>query len=362
MTWPVWQQRWRLLVLLAVVELGALAAPILMWTPLTRAELDLGLLLTSLSLTYSLVVTGWEKVRELLLFERTPTMGSNMLTPWCFAAAIMLPPNLAACVTMVASVGYWPSYRVTGHRLLYRFVYSVASATLAATACSVLTRLAMPAGAGLASAVGAWLVVGVGLIVLAMCAGGQFEGIRPMLQLRTHDMEFLTIGVAMAEYGLHALQLPLLWLSVPLVVLLQRHYAQAELRDRPDRLMREEAWLHVAQVVVEASDTVSIVRIDSADPAAARTVAMMQAGCDAIGSYGDGRGLAILLPDCPPQNADALARRLRSAMLVRKVPCSIAAAAKPRDGRRLDDLLAVSEAEMVAREAAGERSERPWLR
>jgi len=44
------------------------------------------------------------------------------------------------------------------------------------------------------------------------------------------------------------------------------------------------------------------------------------------------------------------------------VPCSIAAAAKPRDGRRLDDLLAVSEAEMVAREAAGERSERPWLR
>jgi hypothetical protein len=89
---------------------------------------------------------------------------------------------------------------------------------------------------------------------------------------------------------------------------------------------------------------------------------MMQAGCDAIGSYGDGRGLAILLPDCPPQNADALARRLRSAMLVRKVPCSIAAAAKPRDGRRLDDLLAVSEAELVAREAASERSERPWMR
>lgn len=360
-TWPVWQQRRRLLVLLAVVEFGALAAPILMWSPLTRAQLDLCLLLTSLSLTYSLVVAGWEKVRQCLLFERTPTMGSNMLTPWCFAAAIMLPPSLAAFTTMVASIGDWPSYNATGQRLQHRFVYSAATATLAATASSVFARLPVPTVAGLALAVAAWFVVGLGMIVLAMCAAGHFDCVRPMLQLRNHELEFVTIGVAFAEYGLHVLQLPLLWLSVPIAVLIQRRFTQAELRHRPDRSMREEAWLHVAQVVVEASDTASIVRIDSADPAAARTVAMMQAGCDAIGSYGEGRGLAILLPDCPPQNADALARRLRSAMLVRKVPCNIAAAAKPRDGLRLDDLLAVSEAELVAREAASQRYERPWL-
>ena len=67
------------------------------------------------------------------------------------------------------------------------------------------------------------------------------------------------------------------------------------------------------KVVVEAAEIVSVLRIDTADPQTARTVAMMQGGCDAIGTYPAG-GLAILLPDCPPAQSDALARRLRIAM------------------------------------------------
>ena len=109
----------------------------------------------------------------------------------------------------------------------------------------------------------------------------------------------------------------------------------------------------MAKIIVEASETVSILRIDSADMQTARLVAMMQAGYDAVGTYADG-GLAVLLPDCP--HGDAVARRLRIAMNYHKVPCHIASASKPRDGQGLDDLLAVSEAELVLSRESSRRS------
>ena len=324
------------------------------------------MLLLSLSVIYSLLVVSWEKARQYLLFERTPAVTPNMLATWCFAAAIMLPPNLAALTGMAAAIGDWPSYNAAGRRRLYRFVYSVAIAGLTTTAASMAVRVGLPLYACLILAVLCWSVLSSGLILLAIEAAAEPEGSRSVFSLRTHSLELLTIGVALAEYGLHLMRLPLLWLSLPAAVLIQRHSTRLELRrwERPDRLMGEDAWLHVARVVVEASDTAAVVRIDSADPVAARTVAMMQAGCDAVGSYGAGRGLVILLPDCPPQHADALARRLRSAMRIRKLPCNVVAAAKPRDGRLLDELLAVAEAEMIAREAASRTSEQPgrtWL-
>jgi hypothetical protein len=119
--------------------------------------------------------------------------------------------------------------------------------------------------------------------------------------------------------------------------------------------MDQQAWLHIAKVIVEASETVTILRMDAADSQTARMVAMMQGGCDAIGTYRHG-GLAILLPDCPPPNGDALARRLRIAMKHHKVDCHIASASKSRDGHSVDDLLAVCEAELVISREASRRS------
>ncbi|HJQ00398.1 MAG TPA: hypothetical protein VJ851_02255 [Jatrophihabitans sp.] len=77
----------------------------------------------------------------------------------------------------------------------------------------------------------------------------------------------------------------------------------------------------------------------------------MQAGCDAIGYLGTD-GLGMLLVDCPALSADALAARLRTALRTKGIVGNVAAAGKPRDGYRLDDLLAICEAELVAREAA----------
>ena len=163
------------------------------------------------------------------------------------------------------------------------------------------------------------------------------------------------MGVAAGEYATYRAGFPLLlWLSLPVAVGIQRYFTRAELHSRElgARPIDGDAWQHIASVIVEAAETVSILRIDAADQQTARTVAMMQGGCDAIGSYPDG-GLAILLLDCPPAQGDALARRLRVAMKLHKVECNIASASKPRDGQAVDDLLAVCEAELVvSRESA----------
>ena len=121
--------------------------------------------------------------------------------------------------------------------------------------------------------------------------------------------------------------------------------------------MGKEAWLIAADVVVASTVTATIIRIDSDDPQAARTVAMLQGGCDAIGAFGE-RGLAIVLPDCPPRHGDAIARRLQIALRYHKVPCHVVAVASPRDGLRLADLLAVTEAELVLVSEAGREQPR----
>jgi hypothetical protein len=348
--WPLLDERRRVQAILVAVELVALAAPVALWSPLSRADLGLALVLGSLSVTYSLFVVSWERARRHLLFELTPAMTPNLLATWCFAAALLLPPTLAAAVTMVACAGGWRVYNAAGSPLLYKYFYSAMTAVLAATAASAAFHLhTLPPMAALLVSAGAWLAVSVGAVMLAMLASGQFEAIKQVAHPKTHALEVLTMGLAVGEYGLkQACLLPLIWLSLPAAVLVLRRVTQAQLqsRDASARPMDEQAWLMVARVVVEASVTASVLRIDTADAQLARTVAMMQGGCDAIGTCADG-GLAILLTDCPPAQGDALARRLRTAMDYHKVACNIVSVSKPRDGQALEDLLAVAEAELV---------------
>jgi hypothetical protein len=157
--------------------------------------------------------------------------------------------------------------------------------------------------------------------------------------------------------------IPLLWLTLPLVIGIQRLEMRSESRNATEGLaapMTEKVWGTVAREVVRACTTASVLRLDSDDPAAARAIAQLQAGCDAIGAVG-ASGLVILLADCPGPNADSLALRLRSALASGGVQANVAVAAKPRDGQVLEDLLAVTEAELITREAAtrSARSFRP---
>jgi hypothetical protein len=198
-----------------------------------------------------------------------------------------------------------------------------------------------------------YIGVAVLLMALAMLASKQYAAARLLIRPKIYDLEIATVGLALCEVLLHDQRLPLLWLSLPAALYLQGRALRSGLRQQGDdpnaRPMRKEAWLFVAREVVAACPAAAVMRVDTADPQAVALVARMQAGCDAIGMTGD--GLAILLADCPGLSADSLATRLRSALRHNNIAAEVAVAAKPRDGQSLADLLAVSEAELITRQA-----------
>ena len=191
-----------MLPLIGVVEIFAIVAPIITWSPPSLADLDLAIMLASLSVTYSVFVIGWEKARRVLLFERAPSLTPDLLATWCFAAAIILPPTLAAAVTAVSALGDWPSYNPAGTRPLYRYLYStMAAAVLAARAASWTVRHDLPLAVSLAAAGAVWIAIGAGATILAMCASGQFAAARAMLHPDAHRIEVTTMAVAISEYA-----------------------------------------------------------------------------------------------------------------------------------------------------------------
>lgn len=300
--WLVWRQPVRVLAVLALVEGLAVAVPLATWSPISTADLGLALMLASLTVTYSQFVAGWEKARRLLLFQKASGMTPDILATWCFASALLLPSPLAAAVTAVSAFGD-RSYNPAGVRPLYRHIYSAMAAVLAASVTSWVFHRHLMLVEALPAAAAIWIAIGAGATGLAMCASGQFEAARRLLRFGPHRLEMVTLAIAMAEYGAYKMGMPMfIWLSLPAAIGIQRYFTTAELRSGKSlaQPMVEDAWNHVAKVVVEANVTVTVLVIDTLDPQAARMVAMMQGGCDAIGTYANGAGLAILLPDCPP--------------------------------------------------------------
>jgi hypothetical protein len=285
-----------------------------------------------------------------------------MLGVWTFAAAVMLPPRLMAMVVIVAAVTEWPARNITGQARPYRYVYSTAAAILTAAAAHACVSLKLPYELGLALAIPTFMVVGILCLVAAMVSYGQCSGMSGLLRPSAHYVELCSIAIAIAEVQFIHLGVGLLaWLSLPAAIMLQRYTTRVKLHSIADSAvlqpMGEESWLIASTEIVTALPVVAVMRVNTTDPLAASAVAQMQAGCDAIG-YAGKSGLAVLLVDCPDLNADALAARLRTALFHAGVEASVATAAKPRDGYSLDDLLAVCEAELIARDAAS-RSAKP---
>jgi hypothetical protein len=220
-----------------------------------------------------------------------------------------------------------------------------------------VSELDIPKPAALGLAALAYVGVAIVLMASAMVASKQYDAARMLARPKIYDLEIATVGLALTEVVLHDLRLPLLWLSLPAALYLQGRALRSGLQHQGDdpnaRPMRREAWLVVAREVVAACPAAAIMRVNTADPQAVALVARMQAGCDAIGLTGS-NGLAILLTDCPGLSADSLAVRLRSALRHNNIAAEVAVAAKPRDGQSLADLLAVSEAELITRQAVPE--------
>lgn len=341
------------IVLVLTSELLALIFTVIGRSPVTLRDIWLSLLFLSLCITHSVYLQRSEGVRHLLSRPRIVSV-SDMLGTWTFPAAILLPLPLAVAIIAVASVFQWPIRNFDGKATLYRFVYSQTAVVLGACAAhAIVTRSGYYPALVIAAAL-AYMIVGALMIMLAVASAGSLAEVKAFIKSSNQKNELITVCLGLAQIVLWQVGIPLLWLSLLAVIGIQRWALRSESVRKIDSappVMTEKVWGTVAREVIRACATASVIRMDTDEPAAARSIAQMQAGCDAIGAVG-ASGLVVLLADCPGANAESLALRLRSALSSAGVAANVAVAAKPRDGQVLEDLLAVTEAELITREAA----------
>ena len=355
-SWAIWRIPPRVIALILVIDCAALALPVFRSGDINRASLISAALLGSLSIAYSILTSNWELVRRAMWQGRSAGHYRNFLSTWHFAAAVTLPAMLAAGAIAISLAAEWPTRQRSDQAILYRYIYSGAGQILtacAAGACATLLPLATPWPILLGAVT--YLTVGIAPVVLAQCAASQPCRLGYFFSWDAHRVELYTVGVGIGEALLaQAHQQVWIWLSLPVAIVLQRWVTQSDLRaiDAPEaRPLGEQAWVAIAREVIKACPVGAIMRIRTTDPMAASQLAKIKAGCDAIGLTGRS-GLAILLTQCPSSNADALAERMRAILQTEGVVGQVAVAAKPRDGQTLDELLAVSEAELITRLAA----------
>jgi diguanylate cyclase len=364
-SWGIWRIPRVAVFLVLAVDISALAIPLIRPGTVGNREVIAAALLASLSIAYSAIVCTWELVRRSLWQTGQPGHYRNFLAVWCFPAAVTLPPVLAAAVIVASCSAEWPARRLCGQKTLYRYVYSVAAAILAALLSgAVAAAVDLPRPVSEIAGGATYVAVGMLPVMLAQAAVGQRHNFGRYLRWDAYRIEVPTVAIGVVVAVLMSADLQSwIWLSLPAAILLQRWAVRADLRgftEPNQRPMGEQAWLLAAREVIRFCPVGAIMRIETTDRRAANQLARAKAGCDAIGLAGKS-GLAVLFPQCPGVNADAIAERMRAIFRVEGVDAQIAVAAKPRDGQSLDDLLAVSEAELVARVAATRpaRSERP---
>lgn len=357
-TWKIWSlPRYGVAVLLSV-ELGAALLPAIDSAKPTAANLRIALLLTLLSITYSVATVTFERLRVLLAKETSPSVCPDLISTWSFTAAILLPAWLAAAVVIGCLAVDWPARNIDRQTEVYRYVYSCAAALVATVVANRLHRLELPFGAGVLLAAVGFVAVTACLLALAMISTRQSDQLRVLLQPRAYAIEAATLGIAAAEVLAVDLRLPLVWVSLPAAVAIQQRSSRKALRAAlsvPEPL-GEQVWLHIARTMVAGCPMSAVLRIDTDSPAALGAMTtLVKSGLDAIGHYRG--GLAILLLDCPDQHATALAMRLRSALAVTGGGVGVAMAASPGDGRTLDELLVLTEAELAVAHQATERTQ-----
>jgi hypothetical protein len=361
--WPVWRQPTVALALILAVDGTAALIPALsIQQPISRSDVQLALALGTLSLAYSTFTRSAERVRR-ALHQGTPKAIEywDLLAIWGFTAGVLLPLHLMWAVAVAGAVAEWPSRRVAGKARPYRHVYGTAGAILAATATHEVCTSGVNPWLGVALAIPVYIAVGVVLVGAAMLASGQRSVARGLLHLPPYRAEICCLGLAACMIALVETNFGMLiWLSLPAAIGFQRAFTRTRLRNVVEAAqslpMGSDAWFMVAAEIVNASPVVSIIRVTTADPEAVGAIAQLQSGSDAIGDLG-ADGLGILLIDCPAGSAESLAARLRTTLRTRNLPAAVAAAGKPRDGMSLGDLLALCEAELVTREAAGVRDQ-----
>ena len=398
---------WPAVVVVLLVEVGAFTvvvgtAPFL--APPRLTDVVLAAVVAGLSVIHTELATGIERARR----RSTETSYFDLSSVWTFAAALLLPPALAAGVVLVVYAHLWQRVWRPAKVPLYRHLYTTATVVLAATAAHLVVLWVgggLPSGpadvasvVGVAAAVAAYVVVNTALVAVAISLSGVGSALRDLfgrwddnaLEVATLCMGALAAVALGAAPGLIVLALP------PILVLhravLVRQLEEVAYTDGKTGLLNAAAWqAQAARTVRRAQRTgtgaaVMILDLDhfkavndrhghlAGDDVLAAVAAELQAGVranDVVGRFG-GEEFVVLMPDLPAAGRGRgelhiVAERLRCRIAALRVPfdtadglltisglsISIGGACVPADVSTLEQVLQAADASLYAAKRSG---------
>jgi len=367
------------------------------------ADVLLALVVAALSVVHTELATGIERIRR----RTAETSYFDLSSVWTFAAALLLPPALAAAVVLVVYAHLWQRVWRPAKVPFYRHLYTTATVVLAATAAHVAVQWSggLPSGPddvagvlGVAAAVAAYVLVNTVLVAGAIALSGVGSSPRELfgrwddnaLEIATLCMGALAAVALGAAPGLIALALP------PILVLhravLVRQLEEVASTDGKTGLLNAAAWQAQAARTVRrvhrarSGAAVMILDLDhfkavndhhghlAGDDVLAAVAAELQAGArvqDVVGRFG-GEEFVVLMPDLPAgpearSELQTVAERLRRRVSQLRVPVdtadgeltisglsvSIGGACVPADGTTLDQVLRAADASLYAAKRSG---------
>jgi len=401
--WELWRLPARAVGLVLVVEVAAVALVAAHLAVPSPEAVALAAFLTLLSVVHTELATGIERIRR----RAAQTSYFDLSSVWTFAAALLLPPALAAAVIAVVYLHLWQRVWRPANVPVHRHVYTTATVVLAAAAAhGVVTGAGgLPGGpddvagvAGIAAAVLVYVVVNTLLVAGVIALTHEWPGARELVgRWDDNALEVATLcmgGLAAVTIGstpwLVALVLP------PILVLhravLVRHLEEVASTDAKTGLLNSAGWqeeaartLHRTQRA-RATAAVLILDLDhfklvndahghlAGDDVLAAVAAELRAGVreqDLVGRFG-GEEFVVLLPELPPgplgeAEMRAVAERLRRLVAELDVPVctpdgnltisglsvSVGGAAIPVDADTLEQALKVADAALYAAKRGG---------
>ena len=401
--WELWRLPAKVVAVVLAVEVGALALVVAGASVPTLPDAGLAAFLALLSVVHTELATGIERARR----RAAETSYFDLSSVWTFAAALLLPPVLAAAVIGAVYLHLWQRVWRPARVPLYRHVYTTATVLLAAGAAHVVVERAggLPSGpddvigvVGVGAAVLLYVLVNTVLVAAAIATTRERPGTRDLigrwddnaLEVATICMGALAAVALGSTPGLVALVLP------PILVLhravLVRQLEEEASTDAKTGLLNAAAWQAEASRMVRrtsrsgGSAAVLILDLDhfktvnddyghlAGDVVLAAVAAELRAGVrepDIVGRFG-GEEFVVLLPDLAGgrtghgqmyEVAERVRKRVAAldvavctpdgGLTITGLSVSVGAAAVPADGTTLDQVLKVADAALYAAKRGG---------
>ena len=401
--WELWRLPAKVVAVVLAVEVGALALVVAGASVPTLPDAGLAAFLALLSVVHTELATGIERARR----RAAETSYFDLSSVWTFAAALLLPPVLAAAVIGVVYLHLWQRVWRPARVPLYRHVYTTATVLLAAGAAHAVVERAggLPSGpgdvigvVGVGAAVLLYVLVNTVLVAAAIATTRERPGTRDLigrwddnaLEVATICMGALAAVALGSTPGLVALVLP------PILVLhravLVRQLEEEASTDAKTGLLNAAAWQTEASRMVRrtsragGSAAVLILDLDhfktvnddyghlAGDVVLAAVAAELRAGVrepDIVGRFG-GEEFVVLLPDLAGGVAGhgqmyEVAERVRKrvaaldvavctpdgGLTITGLSVSVGAAAVPADGTTLEQVMKAADTALYAAKRDG---------